>query len=132
VLGALDEARIYAVAVGYDESGFVPRRAGLSRKRIKDVDLREDGLLSDSVVSRLLDWGLFSVVCEDVERGTAPECAADGLKFSRPLRVHRDTVVVYMGPIIIRQVANLHVERCRLAYAAGRWKKTECDMLVLI
>lgn len=131
-LGALDEAHIYGAAVGYDGDARTRRRAGLSRVRIKDMDLGEDGLLSDSVVSRMLDWGLFSVVCEDVDPGTAPECTPHGLMFSRPLRVSRDTVDVYMGPIQGLPVVNWRVSRCRVAYAAGRWKTTECVMSVLI
>ena len=51
VLGALDEAHIYGAAVGYDGDSHTRRRAGLSRVRIKNVDLGEDGLLPDSVVS---------------------------------------------------------------------------------
>jgi hypothetical protein len=131
VLGELDVARIYA-AIGYGESDSLPRqRVGLSRKRIKDGNLGEDGFLSDSVVSRLLDWGTFSVVCEGVERDP-PECAPHGLMFSRPQRVNRDTVEVYMGPVRGIPMVNWHVMRCRLAYAAGRWKTTECEMIVLI
>jgi hypothetical protein len=130
-LGELDVARIYA-AVGYGES-LPGQRVGLSRRRIKDWNLGEDGFLSDSVVSRLLDWGLFSVVCEDVERGTAPECAPHGLMFSRPRRVNRDTVDVYMGPVRGGiPLANWRITRCRLAYAAGRWRTTECETTVLI
>jgi hypothetical protein len=132
VLGALDEAYIYGAAVGYDGDSRTRRRAGLSRVRIKNVDLGEDGLLSDSVVSRLLDWGLFSVVCEDVGLGTAPECTPHGLMFSRPHRVNRDTVDVYMGPIQGLPVVNWRVRRCRLAYAAGQWKTTECVTSLLI
>lgn len=132
-LSALDQARIYRAALA-DESDPLPRRAGLARRRILGENLGDGGLLPDSVVSQLLQWGLFSAVCEDGERGgTAPECASRPLMVSRQFRVNRDTVDVYLTSRPGESVANWSVTRCRVAYAAGRWTRTQkCETRLLI
>lgn len=138
VLSALDEARIYAAAIGADPNDHRPRGA-LGRYRMSGDRYINGGLLSDTIIHYLRANANFSEVCGELgDDDPVPVCktreATSETRFSRPIRVARDTVDVYVGGGSARPAnatSTLYMGmgstlRCHVAYVAGEWMRARC------
>ena len=138
VLNALEEARIYAAAIGADAKDPRPRGA-LGRYRMSGDRYSNGGLLPDTIIDYLRANANFTEVCGEMnDSSPVPVCktreATGQIRFSRPIRVTLDTVDVYVGGGSVRpanDTSSVYMAvgstlRCRVAFMAGQWQRVRC------